>query len=126
MSIIKTVLKNGVKVANFSSPHPFLFEDGTTLEACSPERAKELMLQAVETESPNEGGWTDINLEFRMTEAVALALDEVESDQEVQVLLVPLPVMTAIRSSGRKVGKARVIRVVDRVSKAISCNKFCV
>ena len=126
MTITKAVLNNGLKVANFSSPHPFVFEDGTSLGACSPERAKDLMLQAVETEVPNEGGWTDIGLEFRMTEAVASALDEVETDTDVQVLLVPLPVMTAIRSAGRPIGKARVIRVVDRVSKAISCNKFCV
>ena len=126
MTITKAVLKNGLKVANFSSPHPFLFEDGVSLEACSPERAKELMLNAIEVETPNEKGWTDIGLTFSMTEKVSAALDEAERDGEVDIVLVPLPVMTAIRSAGRPIGKARVIRVVDRVSKAISCNKFCV
>ena len=32
------ILSNGVGVANFSSPHPFNFTDGTVLDRCDSER----------------------------------------------------------------------------------------
>ena len=39
-----TVLSNGIRVANFSSPHDFEFEDSSILKACSKERAEKLKI----------------------------------------------------------------------------------
>jgi uncharacterized protein (DUF302 family) len=118
-------LKNGVRVANFSSPHPFTFDSGETLPACSPERAKELMLESVEVAVPGIKGTTDIQLEFKISEAVKAALAELERDEGIDIVLVPFPVMQALKDAGLSIGKARVCRVADRVSKTIFSDKFC-
>jgi hypothetical protein len=121
-------LSNGLRVANFSSPHQFLFEDGTVLEACSPERAKRLMLVQHETEVPTGKQWTDIELRFDMSEVVVSALKEPHADEEVDIVLVPFPVLQVLQHT-ELLGlfyKCRVIRVADRVTKAIHIDKFCV
>jgi hypothetical protein len=123
-NVTKATLKNGLKVVNFSSPHSFEFEDGTVLEGCGPDRATTLMLASVEVEKPNKG-WVDIELRFEMTEPVCEAIKALNKDDDIDIILVPLPVMTALKSANMEIGKARVIRVVDRVKKTISCNKFC-
>lgn len=125
VSVPKVSLSNGLRVANFSSPHAFTFEDGSVLEACAPERAKALMLESVETEVQNPGGWVDISLEWKLSDEVSDALIELEQDDEVDIFLVPFPVMTALKEAGRDVGKARVIRVKDRVTKEIHIDRFC-
>lgn len=132
-------LTNGLRVANFSSPHPFKFVDGTTLPACAEARSRALMLDAREqtlkshatqTNVSSNGmhvhvPFTDIILRWEMTEAVAEALVALQADQNVDIVLVPLPVMTALKEGGYEVGKARVIRVADRVTKEIYIDRFC-
>lgn len=122
-----TNLLSGVRIANFSSPHPFTFDDGSYLEACSPERAKALMLEAVEEQAPNPlgRGIIDIKLTFRMSAAVSFELGVLEAHSEVDIVLVPLPVLQAAQESGFPFTKLRVCRVVDRVTKTISSTRFC-
>jgi hypothetical protein len=133
-------LSNGIVVANFSSPHQFLFEDGSVLEACSPERAKRLMLESQEyIEAAKK--WVDVRLRFLMSEAVDGELLVMDKDEEVDIILVPLPVLTAIKGcmmhdddfrepyysdSPNHYTKCRVVRVADRVTKAAYADRFCV
>lgn len=118
-------LNNGLTVANFSSPHPFTFVDGSVLPACSPERARTLMLGTLEHEERGIKGTTDIVLEWAMSMAVEVALTELEADPEVDLIVVPLPVMTVLKDFELPIGKARVIRVADRVTKAIHTDRWC-
>lgn len=118
-------LSTGINVANFSSPHPFTFDDGTVLPACSGEHAKALMLESKELEAANER-WTDIKLSFSMSSAVRFWLDELDNAITVDIVLVPFPVMEALKQSGLPVGKCRVVRVADRVTKTIHHDRFCV
>jgi len=123
-------LQNGLQVGNFSSPHPFLFVDGTSLEACSDERARALMLHAEEVTTngvalPGGGHVQDIDLEFRLSEEVRVALEEAQA-ADCDVVLVPFPVIRAMKEAGMEIGKCRVIRVADRVTKAIFTDRFCV
>ena len=120
-------LTNGVRVANFSSPHSFEFTDGTVLPACSAERAVVSKLVAIEDETPHPtcDGVVDISLSWKMTDYILVELQKLQDDPEVDVVLVPFPVMTAIKEGGYVVGKARVIRVEDRVLKTIFIDKFC-
>jgi len=120
-------LKNGVRVANFSSPHPFTFVDGSVLPACSPERAQATKLESIETPVPHPTlpGVVDISLRWGMTHAIASDLAVLNERDDVDVVLVPFPVMTALKEAGQPVGKARVIRVADRVAKTIFTDKFC-
>lgn len=118
-------LRNGIVVANFSSPHQFTFDDGTVLAACSAERSKFLMLEAVETEVPN-GRWTDIVIRFNMSENVRVALNELCGHPGIDIVLIPFPVMTALKEAGVSISKFRVVRVADRVTKVIHSDKFCI
>ena len=44
------ILSNGLRVANYSSPHPFTFDDGSVLPRCSDERATMTMLKKHKTD----------------------------------------------------------------------------
>lgn len=118
-------LKSGLVVANFSSPHPFTFTDGSVLAACSSEHARALMLTPIEIERPSPcGRFTDIELTFEMSPDVLRALVAVNRLDSVDVVLVPLPVMKAM--SPGTCPKARTVRVADRVAKVIHHDRFCV
>jgi len=123
-------LRSGVRIANFSSPHPFRFNTGEELGACSKERANALMLSSTEEESKNPGGWTDIHLSWGMTSAVLSALNRECSREDVDIVLVPFPVMTALKDSGDWEDplyrtKVRVCRMADRVTKVLFSDRFC-
>jgi len=121
-------LANGVKVANFCSPHPFNFTTGETLPACSPERVKALSLKVVEWtgRNPNNPDITDIEISFELTDEVVRAL-ELAQEREVDVVLVPFPLLAAVKEAGSfpRFSKIRVIRSADRITKAIHPDRFC-
>lgn len=120
-------LSTGVRVANFSSPHPFNFDDGSVLPACSAERSASLALATEEVAEKSAcGRWQEIGLRFKMSNAVRGELDELNASEVVDIVLVPFPVMSAIKEIGLPIGKARVVRVADRVTKAACHDKFCV
>jgi len=119
------ILSNGLCVANHSSPHAFLFEDDSILQACSDERAQALKLSNEDVEVPNQGGWIDVQKKFILNDTVRESLDVLQRDETVQIILVALPVLLALKEAGLPIGKARAIFVVDRVSKKVSISKFC-
>jgi hypothetical protein len=89
-------LKGGLRVANFSSPHPFVFDTGETLEAFTPERARALMLDQVEVETSSPcGRWVDVRLEFRMSGSVLAEMLRLAEVDEADFVMVPLPVSLA-------------------------------
>jgi len=124
------VLSNGIKVINFSSAHDFVFEDGSILPACSEERAKRLMLDPVEVFFEN-GFWKDVNLSFKMSKVVdeeTVIMAHKYNILRNQIVIVPLPVLMALREVDGENHKDRCfrgIRVVDRVKKICSVNIFC-
>lgn len=131
-------LKSGLRVGNLSSPHPFTFVTGEVLPACSPERARALMLEVEEVEVENPKGFTDIRIEFRMSDPVREELEELlRCYAEFDVVLVPLPVQQAIRACDvaaggmgsdkwhRMLRYTRVCRVADRVTKTVCGDRFC-
>jgi len=127
MTVPIITLTNGLRVANFSSPHPFQFNDGSVLPACPPERAKELMLNAIEQEVPHPtvAGITDIWLDWELPANMRDELAKLNAREDIDVLLIPFPVMTAIKNADLPIGKCRVIRVADRISKEIYIDRFC-
>ena len=127
-------LKNGLRVANFSSPHPFTFTDGTIIPAVEDEKARNLMLEVKETfHRTRNSKFNSVSLDWNLSETVA---DEIDywftffAMKKVDIVLVPLPVMTALKSiwDEKKILKSpfRVIRVSDRITKAIHTDKFCI
>ena len=132
-------LKNGLKVVNFSSYHKnqdyaFKFTDGTLIPNVSPELCTKLMLEVEETfYKTRNSKYNNVTLDWILSETVA---DEIDywftffAMKKVDIVLVPLPVMTALRSiwDEKKILKSpfRVIRVSDRITKAIHTDKFCI
>lgn len=119
-------LSNGLRVANFSSPHAFAFEDGTVLEAVAPERSRALSLDAKEVEQVGVKGTTDIVLSFKMNAETQDHIDQLNGMSDVDIVLVPFPVMTALKEGGQAIGKCRCIRTADRITKKICIGKFCI
>jgi hypothetical protein len=124
-------LSSGLRVANFSSCHQaenaFVFEDGTVLENCSPERSKTLELKIDEIEVGSSWpGTRDIELRPIMTDVVRTELQKLEADPSIDIILVPLLVMTAAKAENMTFKKIRVQRSTDRVSKRVSCTTWCV
>lgn len=117
-------LSNGLRVANFSSPHPFNFVDGTVLPACKEDRCRRLSAETREVETRNPAGFTDIQLSFELTDEVVAELQALDNDPVIDVVLAPLPIVQAARQSGVGV-KARTVRMADRVTKQAHIDRFC-
>ena len=123
----RAILSNGLCVANFSSPHPFNFTDGSEIDPCTDERCNMGSLICNETEVPGIKGTTDLTITWETTPAVIDMIKVLEKDDEVDIVLVPFPVMTALKGKFDTLpSKVRVIRVADRISKKIHIDKFCV
>jgi len=123
-------LSNGIKVANFSSPHTFLFEDGNILPACSKERAEWLMLDSEEIEYDGLLPYsTDIELIYRMNAVVRDELMKMSIlfDQENTIIIVPFPVLMALKAEHGEIRDLpiRTLRLKDRVERVHYINKFC-
>jgi len=133
----RVTLTNGLVVANFSSPHDFTFVDGSVLPACDPEHSKKMMLDAAEIETDGIKGTTDINIRWHINSVVYRALVEACLEDGVDIVLVPLPVMTAFKEFSTRANGAwdqqaelieqtiRCIRVADRITKTIHIDRFC-
>ena len=121
------VLKSGIRIANFSSPHGFTFDDGTELGACSEDRSRALSLKAIENEIPRGDGAFDIELRFKMSLEVECELSEIlRNMDDIDVVLVPFPVMNAWKAIGYPIGPLRCVRMACRQSKVASATKFCI
>lgn len=121
-----TTLSNGKRVANFSSPHEFKFEDGTILPAIDNESSLKLSIKFIETEI----GDGDILLSFKSTPEVDNEIDFwIESFEkgDVDVVFCPLPMISMLKEHGidLKSTPFRSIRITDRISKLVSIDKQC-
>ena len=124
-------LSNGKKVANFSSPHEFIFTDGSVLPKKSNKIAEDLKVDFIETDLGNG----DIALDFSISMAVKSAMEhylDLWTTKHVDVVFCPLPMITAIKQStwyGKdflKNSPFRAIRIEDRILKLVSINKQCI
>jgi hypothetical protein len=85
------------------------------------------MLKMVEETTPAPcGRWEDISLRFEMSPAVAAALDTLQSNPEVDIILAPLPVLQLVREQPGRWSKVRGVRIKDRVQKIAHADRFCV
>lgn len=127
-------LSCGLRVANFSSPHPFTFTDGTVIPAVDKSRASALMLEVKEVPCPQRNSkFKTVMVDWTLSDRVS---DEIDywytffAMKKVDVVLVPLPVMTALRKiwPQQKILKSpfRVIRVANRITKEIEIFKYCI
>lgn len=134
-------LSNGLKIANFSSPHAFQFEDGSLLPECTPEHSEKYKVSFIETLTPvNRFKDDEIQLLFHNVELIfglspdVMSLVKYWKDSYftnlVDIVLIPMPMLVALKeqydSEWIKQSPFRVIRIEDRNSKLISISKFCI
>lgn len=134
-------LLNGLKVANFSSPHSFQFEDGSLLPECTPEHSEKYKVSFIETLTPvNRFKEDEVQLLFHDVELMFGLSSDVWSLIKywkdsyfiglVDIVLIPMPMLVALKeqynSEWIKQSPFRVIRIEDRVNKLVSISKFCI
>lgn len=122
---ITEIIKEGVTIVNFCSPHQFNFITGEVLEACSQERSTRLQLEAVERKRKNPKGWTDLNISYELTDDIRSELKELQDDENIDIIIVPMPLLSALKRETDDIGKCRTIRFTDRMRKEVHSNRFC-
>jgi len=130
-------LSNGKKVANFSSPHPFTFTDGSILPAKSKIEAERLKVNFHE-DIDKDG---DVKLSFSLSNEVSYEITywlRLYAEKKIDVVFCPLPMITALKNknTGSQVAwwiiiedlkqtPFRAIRIEDRNKKLVSIEKQC-
>lgn len=100
-------LRNGLRVANFASSHPYIFGDNTKLEACSLERSSVLALNLPTIDSPEpKGRWIDVRIDLgaELPPRVLTELERLVSvwrEGSFDVLLVPRGTLDALGAQAR-------------------------
>ena len=134
-------LSNGICVANFSSPHPFTFEDGTVLPACEEDRVIVGSVSPMETLIPartdnNNIKFFQVELQPRIaSEELHEMLCNAHDDPRysyVDIILVSLMLLEAIKEHRTAVNydaqwhKCHAIRRPFRGANVVCAGRFCV
>jgi len=140
-------LSNGLKVGNFSSPHPFTFEDGSVIPAVNDIDSQRLKIDFNETIIENEmarGFDTDIfktiSLSFGLSDAVEEEMDKwykLWQVRKVDIVLCCLPMIQGLLDNPENINNPfyghnlinspfRAIRMKDRIKKLISIDTFTI
>lgn len=120
-------LSNDIRVANFASPHPFRFVDGSYLPECDPLRVRALTVQARETE--HQSFWPDIkdvSIEMVVPDAVLAELEKINLSAEIDFAIISMHTLLALKQNGIELGKARGIRNLGRNKKVSLIDKFVI
>lgn len=125
-------LSNGLRVGNFSSPHPFTFVDGSVLPGCTPETAQQVSLIPLEElqECYRSGvSFQQIELGFAMSAEVwdrVRAWVSLFAGKKVDLVIVPLPVLQVLPDIIKADRLFVTVRMTDRVTKQAHIDKFCI
>lgn len=125
-------LSTGLVVANFSSPHPFNFTDGSILEACSNERAMKWPLEQTQQTIVTAPLWEGIRYDYTITDSLRDEILRCYREVKSDLIIAPFPVLKVLRAdpaleavegiTRRFVG----IKNADRVTKVVFHNIFVV
>ena len=131
-------LNSGVRVVNYSSPHAYKFHTGEELPACSNEVAQSTKLVANHGKNESKDlygdprGWDDISINYSLSLMQEEELTELAKFDEIDIILVPYPVLNALKEENEHISawddvfyKVRVCKLHDRVTKVIRSNEFC-
>jgi hypothetical protein len=136
-------LSNGLIVGNFSSPHPFTFEDGSVIPAVNDNDSQRLKVNFIETVVENESAvgfdadiYKTISLDFELSTAVECEMErwyKLWQDRKVDIVLCCLPMIQALKSMENGIHEYNVInspfravRMKDRIKKLISIDTFTI
>ena len=122
----KVKLSNGLVIGNLSSPHQFIFEDGSILEAVDKETTKEFSIKFDDIETQNNNKFMTVEKKFIVEYEFYHKLEKICYDFEGEVILVPFMLISALKANNFKViNKLHTVHIKDRVNKLVSIDKFC-
>ncbi len=128
-----TTLKNGVRVANFSSPHNYTFEDGSKLAKVDMREAGLFKVHFREKVVKDVRDISGIEMDFMLSKALLSRMnmwEQLYNDKKVDVVFCSLPLLTAIKkvidvSELRKM-PFRGVRTKDRTKKVLLTDRFVI
>lgn len=126
-------LKNGVKVANFSSPHTFTFEDGCKLEKCDAREAGLFKVQFKEKVVKDIRDIAGVEMDFMLSKPLLSRInmwEQLYNEKKVDIVFCSLPLLTAIKKilDVKELMKMpfRGVRTKDRNKKLILTDRFVI
>ena len=126
-------LKNGKKIANFSSPHHYTFDDGTKLEKCDMKEAGLFKVQFRERVVKDVRDIVGIEMDFMLSKALLSRInmwEQLYNEKRVDLVLCSLPLLTALKKmlDIKELMKMpfRGIRTKDRSKKVILTDRFVI
>jgi hypothetical protein len=126
-------LKNGKRIANFSSPHPYTFDDGTRLDACDKKEAGLFKVQFRERVVKDVRDITAIEMDFMLSKALLSRMnmwEQLYNEKKVDLVLCSLPLLTALKKilDTKELMKMpfRGIRTKDRTKKVLLTDRFVI
>lgn len=125
-------LSNGLRVANFSSPHAFTFTDGTVLPEVSDDESLRLKVEPNPIVIEELDNYKTVNLSWALTSAIMWEMndwEELHKSNEVDIVLCPLPMMVAMSWNPAWREQIietpfRAVRMEDRIKKLVSIDTF--
>lgn len=126
-------LKNGTKVANFSSPHIFTFEDGSKLMKCDIRESSLFKVQFREKVVKDVRDLFGIEMDFMLSKALLSRInmwEQLYNEKKVDIVFCSLPLLTALKKilDVKELMKMpfRGVRTKDRSKKLILVDKFVI
>ena len=140
-------LSNGLIVGNFSSPHPFTFEDGSVIPAVNDIDSQRLKVDFIETVVENKSAvgfdadiYKTISLDFELSNAVECEMErwyKLWQNRKVDIVLCCLPMIQGLLDNPENIDNPfyghnllnspfRAIRMKDRIKKLISIDTFTI
>jgi|TARA_R110001592_G_scaffold20489_4_gene83040 hypothetical protein len=124
-------LKNGTKVANFSSPHPMTFDDGSRIEKCDIKESGLFKVHFREKVVKDIRDIAGIEMDFMLSKPLMSRMnmwEQLFNEKKVDIVLCSLPLLTALKkvldvSELRKM-PFRGIRTNSRTNQSKSTGKM--
>ena len=126
-------LKNGTKVANFSSPHIFTFDDGSKLMKCDIRESSLFKVKFREKVVKDIRDISGVEMDFMLSKALLSRINMWEllyNEKKVDIVFCSLPLLTALKKilDVKELMKMpfRGVRTKDRGRKVILTDKFVI
>tara|TARA_R100001443_G_scaffold112059_1_gene125325 strand:- start:62 stop:484 length:423 start_codon:yes stop_codon:yes gene_type:complete len=126
-------LKNGTRVANFSSPHIYTFDDGSRMAKCDMREAGLFKVQFREKVVKDIRDIAGIEMDFMLSKALMSRInmwEQLYNEKKVDVVLCSLPLLTALKKilDIKELMKMpfRGVRTKDRTKKVILTDRFVI
>lgn len=132
LGIPVVTLSNNVRVANFSASHEIKFVDGSILPACTFMRDREMTLIYHEKNIGKFVGEhqtvaiNDVEIVWDISPSMGTELTRLLAIPGFDVLIVPSPILQAMKSKKMQIGRARSVVLINKLSDLACIDKFCI